>query len=95
VTTSHIGIGDIATVTLGEKIYATFVMILTTFLYAALFGNIASFVEDFIPKYRKIYENNYRNALNFLKDNDLEDFVKNTHNYYTSIWTTDRGNKEK
>jgi hypothetical protein len=44
VTFSHIGIGDITAVTPDERIFNCFVILVYTFAYAILFGNMASLV---------------------------------------------------
>jgi len=69
VTTSHLGVGDITAVTPEEKVYATIVICLGAFIYAFLFGNLASLVEDAIPAFQKRFESNYRYVLQLIKSN--------------------------
>lgn len=45
-TFSHIAIGDISAVTYKERIYNSYGIFIGTFIYAFLFGNVASIVAD-------------------------------------------------
>ncbi|MDX1439420.1 MAG: cyclic nucleotide-binding domain-containing protein [Rubricoccaceae bacterium] len=49
VTITTVGYGDIVPVTLGQKIYATFVMMMGVGVYAYLIGNIASLISNLDP----------------------------------------------
>ena len=53
VTTSHVGVGDVVAVNSKEKAFAAAIIFLSTFLYAFLFGNLASIVDDLTPKFQK------------------------------------------
>ena len=44
VTFSHIGVGDITAITVPERAFNCFVILIYTFAYAVLFGNMASLV---------------------------------------------------
>lgn len=44
VTFSHIGVGDITAITIAERAFNCFVILIYTFAYAILFGNMASLV---------------------------------------------------
>jgi hypothetical protein len=46
VTVSHIGVGDITAITVNERAFNCFVVLMGTFIYAILFGNMASLVSD-------------------------------------------------
>ena len=46
VTVSHIGVGDITAITVNERLLNCLVILVGTFSYAVLFGNIASLVSD-------------------------------------------------
>ena len=46
VTISHIGVGDITAITVPERAFNCFVVLIGTFTYAILFGNMASLVSD-------------------------------------------------
>lgn len=90
-TTSHIGnycsriiiivlgIGDVSAVNTHEKIFSSIVIILSTFLYAFLFGNLASLVDDLTPKFQKEFETNYRKVLEYVKASKLDSFMGTIH----------------
>lgn len=48
-TISHVAIGDITAVNLGERVYVAILILFGTFIYCFLFGNIVSIVSDFAP----------------------------------------------
>ena len=48
-TVSHVAIGDMTSVTTDERIFNAFVILCGTFIYAFLFGNVASIMKDFAP----------------------------------------------
>jgi len=79
VTTGHVGVGDVNGVNTNEKIYTVFLVQITVIVSAFIFGNFASFVEDIVPKYRRVYESNYRRVLQFLKANGLGKYVDKIH----------------
>ena len=49
-TVSHVALGKITTISYEERIYNAFVILWGTFIYAFLFGNVASIMADFAPK---------------------------------------------
>lgn len=60
-TVSHVAVGEITTISYEERIYNAFVILCGTFIYAFLFGNVASIMADFAPqmfyfKFHKEYE---------------------------------------
>ena len=93
VTTSHIGkhikdiskfnmkigVGDVVGITSGERFYSSFVIFVSTILYAFLFGSLASIVEDLRPAFQKFFEKNYRYVLEYAKTSKLENFVERIH----------------
>ena len=62
-----------------EKIYATIIIIATTFLYTFLFGNLASMVDDLTPKFQREFESHYWKVLEYAKLAKLESFVSKIH----------------
>ena len=78
-TTSHVGMGDVTAVNTDEKIYSAIVIMLSTFVYAFLFGNLASLVDDLTPKFQKEYESNYRRVLEYVKNSKLDLFLDRIH----------------
>ena len=78
-TTSHVGMGDVTAVNSDEKIYSAIIIMLSTFVYAFLFGNLASLVDDLTPKFQKEYESNYRRVLEYVKNSKLDLFLDRIH----------------
>jgi len=78
------GVGDVTAVNSDEKIYSSIVIMISTFVYAFLFGNLASLVDDLTPKFQKEFENNYRNVLEYIKNSKLDIFLDKIHvkNYF-------------
>mmetsp|Transcript_15409 Transcript_15409/g.13142 ORF Transcript_15409/g.13142 Transcript_15409/m.13142 type:complete len:121 (-) Transcript_15409:1500-1862(-) len=66
-------------------------MMLSTFIYSFLFGNLASIVDDLTPKFQKTFENHYRHVLEYAKNSKLDEFIHRIHQYYNYIWQTDKG----
>ena len=52
---------------------------ISTFVYAFLFGNLASLVDDLTPKFQKEFETNYRNVLEYIKNSKLDIFLDKIH----------------
>lgn len=50
-TTTHIGVGDISAINLLEKLYTIILAFTSTFIFAFLFGNLVSLVDDIVPHY--------------------------------------------
>jgi hypothetical protein len=46
---SHLSKGDISAITLRERAFITFVMIIYFYLFALIFGDIVAIVADLIP----------------------------------------------
>jgi len=90
-TTSHVGMGDVTAVNSDEKIYSAVIIMLSTFIYAFLFGNLASLVDDLTPKFQKEYETSYRVVLEYVKNSKLDLFLDKIHKYYNYIWQDNKG----
>ena len=58
-TVSHVAIGDMTSVTSEERIFNAFVILCGTFIYAFLFGNVASIMKDFAPQMFLNFQKNY------------------------------------
>jgi hypothetical protein len=50
-TMSHIALGDVAAVTLPERIFNIVALIIFAYVYAFLFGNIVSMATELVPAY--------------------------------------------
>ena len=48
-TISHVAIGDITSVTTYERVFNAFLILLGTFIYSFLFGNITAIVSSLAP----------------------------------------------
>lgn len=72
-------------INVGEKFYSSFVIMASTFLYAFLFGNLALMVDSMTPKFRKIFSNNYRNVIEYVKTSRLEGFLDKIHVSFPEI----------
>lgn len=77
--TFSLGVGDVTAVNSNEKIYATIIIMTTTFLYAFLFGNLASMVDDLTPKFQREFESHYWKVLEYAKSAKLESFINKIH----------------
>ena len=62
-----------------EKGYSTIIILLSTFMYAFVFGNLASLVDDMKPRFQKQFEENYRKALEYAKNAKIEAFLNKIH----------------
>jgi len=91
VTTSHVGVGDVTGINTLERAYSSIVIMLSTFLYAFLFGNLATLVDDLKPRFQKEFEDNYRKVLEYAKNAKIEGFSNKIHTYYAYIWQNSRG----
>ena len=58
-TISHVAIGELTTVTVNERAFNAFIILVGTFVYALLFGNIAAMVADFAPHLFIQFQENY------------------------------------
>jgi hypothetical protein len=58
-TVSHVAIGDITAVNSSERIFVAVLILLGTFLYSFLYGNIVSIVSDFAPNQHITYFEKY------------------------------------
>lgn len=52
---------------------------ISSFIYAFLFGNLASLVDDLTPKFQKEFEINYRSVLEYAKSSKLDHFLDKIH----------------
>jgi hypothetical protein len=48
-TISHVAIGDITSVTTSERVFNAFLILIGTFIYSFLFGNITAIVSSLAP----------------------------------------------
>lgn len=62
-TVSHVAIGDITMVTTDERLFNAILVLLGTFIYAFLFGNIASIVADLAPNIFLNFHEKYQHVM--------------------------------
>ena len=92
VTVSHIGVGDISAITVNERLLNCLVILVGTFAYAILFGNIASLVSDLTGQLRSKLHHNYQYVMNFLQKQGLRGkFGRKVDEYFTYIWHANKG----
>ena len=86
VTSSHLGIGDVKTVSLVGKAYNMIVNLLTTFTFAIFFGIIASLVESLVPMYQKNFQVNYSATVDYIKRCHFDQFLNQVDVISTFRW---------
>jgi hypothetical protein len=92
VTVSHIGVGDITAITVSERAFNCFVVLMGTFTYAILFGNMASLVSDLTSALKTKLHSQYQFVMNFLTKKKLKNnFYKQVDEYFNHIWTHNLG----
>ena len=92
-TLSHVATGEVSMVTYQERIYCAFLIWFATFMYAFLFGNIASIVSDLSPQkmYFKFYTR-YEIAIISLKvDVVPKKLMQNIKDYFDFEWSNSHG----
>jgi hypothetical protein len=94
VTFSHIGIGDITAVTAPERAFNCAVILIYTFAYAVLFGNMASLVSELTGSMRSKLHEEYTFIFNFLEKKGLPRFKTQIEEYYNTQWILDSGIKD-
>jgi len=89
-------LGDLTPVNENERIFVIFLIIITTFIYAYLFGNIASMVAEFIPAYFIELNEKYQYVSSKIKKDKIpENAEKNIKEYYDLLWLRSKGIPEK
>lgn len=72
VSFSHIGIGDITAISVPERAFNCFAVLVFTFAYSVLFGNMASLVNDMVTQLNSTLHLQYQFVLSFLNKKDLK-----------------------
>ena len=67
-TISHVAIGDITSVTTDERIFNAFLILIGTFIYSFLFGNITAIVSSLAPSQNMEFYRHYNFVVNKLKN---------------------------
>ena len=92
-TVSHLAVGQITAVTVEERIYNAFIILCGTFIYAFLFGNVASIMADFAPqmfffKFHKQFED----VMSSLKKDTVSNkLIQKIKDYFDYVWANSKG----
>jgi potassium voltage-gated channel Eag-related subfamily H member 5 len=92
-TISHLAIGEITSVNWRERIYNAFMILLGTFIYAFVFGNVASIIADFAPqmfffKFHKQFED----VMSSLKRDAVPHaLINKIKDYFDYVWANSKG----
>ena len=92
-TLSHVATGEVSMVTYQERIYWAFLIWFATFMYAFLFGNIASIVSDLAPQkmFFKFYKR-YESVMSSLKIEVVpKKLIINIKDYFDFTWSNSHG----
>ena len=91
-TISHVAIGDITSVTTNERIFNAFLILLGTFIYSFLFGNITAIVSSLAPSQNMEFYRQYNYVMNKLK-NGRTPFktLVDVNNYFDYQWSLNKG----
>ena len=66
--------GDVSGVNWKEKLFATLVIILSTFTYIYFFGNMASIIKDVLPIMKSNLDKQFSKVLKTIKALQLDDY---------------------
>eukprot|EP00357_Protocruzia_adherens_P001203 CAMPEP_0115029576 /NCGR_PEP_ID=MMETSP0216-20121206/37099_1 /TAXON_ID=223996 /ORGANISM="Protocruzia adherens, Strain Boccale" /LENGTH=919 /DNA_ID=CAMNT_0002406219 /DNA_START=122 /DNA_END=2880 /DNA_ORIENTATION=- len=95
VTISHIGVGDITATTVNERAFNSFMILIGTFSYSILFGNMASLVADLAPKLRSKFQHQFKRVNALTKSKKFPDrMYKKIRSYFDAIWEKNKGYDE-
>ena len=75
--------GDVVGINYAERFYSSFVIFVSTFGYAFLFGNLALMVEGLTPKFKKLFANNYKQVVEYARNAKLDSFLPKIHVNFT------------
>lgn len=92
VTFSHIGVGDVTSVTNNERIFNCFILTIAVFVFALSFGNMTSLVSALALQSRQQLHVRYRYVLGVLQKKNLaKKFMKRINDYFNYLWETNQG----
>ena len=92
-TLSHVATGEVSMITYQERIYWAFIILFSTFMYAFLFGNIASIVSELASQkmYFKFHKR-YESVMSSLKvDVVPKRIILSIKDYFDFIWLSTHG----
>lgn len=94
-TVSHVAVGEVTMVSAKERIYNAFIILCGTFIYAFLFGNVASIMADFAPQmfYFKFHKQ-YEEVMSSLNSESVpQPLIDKIKDYFDYVWTNSKGIK--
>ncbi len=95
-TISHVAIGDITAISVEERLFNAFLILCGTFIYAFLFGNIASIVADFAPNMFIHYHEKYQFTMSRVRNSKVPKHIATSvNNYYDYMWAQNKGFDEE
>ena len=96
-TISHVAIGDITSVTTDERIFNAFLILMGTFIYSFLFGNITAIVSSLAPSQNMEFYSQYNFVMNKLKNGRTPlKTIHDVNQYFDYQWSLYKGlNVEK
>lgn len=96
-TISHVAIGDITSVTTNERIFNAFLILMGTFIYSFLFGNITAIVSSLAPSQNMEFYSQYNFVMNKLKNGRTPlKTIHDVNQYFDYQWSLYKGlNVEK
>jgi hypothetical protein len=93
---SHISKGDITAVTIRERAFIVFVMVIYFYLFALIFGDVVSIISELIPvNFMRLNQRYHIIMSRIQKDKLREGSVLKIREYYDDMWKKSRGINEK
>ena len=91
-TISHVAIGDITSVTTDERVFNALMILLGTFVYSFLFGNITAIVSSLAPSQNMEFYSQYNYVMGKLKNGrtPLKTIVDVNH-FFDYQWSLYKG----
>jgi len=89
---SHVAIGDISSVTSEERVLNALLFLISTFVYAVLFGNMTALIADFAPSIFFNFHENYQFVMSRLPLSRIpEKTVADINSFYDNLWSIAKG----
>ena len=95
-TVSHVAIGDLTSVNVSERALNSFIILCGTFIYAFLFGNVASIVADLAPQLYFNFHKRYQTVMELVKKEKLPPETRQRiKDYFDYVWAHSKGIDEE
>jgi hypothetical protein len=93
---SHIAKGDITAVTVRERAFLVFVMVIYFYLFALIFGDVVSIISELIPvNFMRLNERYHGIMSRIQKDKLSKESVQKIREYYDVLWYKTKGIDDK